>query len=243
MHHVGIDLAWGERSPSGVAVLDDRAQLVHVSTHVHEDDVVAAVEPWIADECLVGIDAPLVVRNATGTRGAERELNADFRRFEAGAHPTNLGKVEMIGGSRGLRVCGRLGLAVDPEPGPPRRAIEVYPHAATIALFDLPRTLKYKAKQGRDLDLLRSELLRLMDLVATVVTTDDDWDALRRHVEQAERKSHLRVVEDQVDAVLCAYVAWFAHHHPDRTTTYGDRVDGFIVTPTLVEPTDVDRRS
>lgn len=233
MHFVGIDLAWGERSPTGVAVVDDAARLLRVSTHVHEDDVVAAAQPWAVGPCLVGVDAPLVVRNATGTRTAERALNADFRRFEAGAHPTNLRKPELANGSRGLRVCERLGLVVDPEPGADRRAIEVYPHAATIALFDLPRTLKYKAKQGRDLELLRSELLRLMDLVAAVVSTDDAWSALRRRVVAAERKSHLRVVEDQVDAVLCAYVAWFAHHRPEDTATYGDRADGFIVTPAL----------
>ena len=36
------------------------------------------------------------------------------------------------------------------------------------------------------------------------------WQALRAAVETASRKSELRVVEDQVDAVVCAYVALFA---------------------------------
>ena len=71
------------------------------------------------------------------------------------------------------------------RPGHPRRpglraaraarstetGIEVYPHAATVALFGLDKTLKYKAKPGRDLDSLRAELLRLMGLVEGVVTT------------------------------------------------------------------------
>ena len=51
--------------------------------------------------------------------------------------------------------------------------------------------------------------------------------------ENAARKSELRVVEDQVDAVVCAYVALFATRAPDRTTTYGDFETGYIVTPTL----------
>ena len=38
---------------------------------------------------------------------------------------------------------------------------------------------------------------------------------LRRQVETATRKSELRVVEDQVDAVVCAYVALFAARRPD----------------------------
>ena len=59
------------------------------------------------------------------------------------------------------------------------------------------------------------------------------WQALRSGVEKAGRKSELRVVEDQVDAVICAYVALFATRQPKRTTTYGDFETGYIVTPTL----------
>jgi ppGpp synthetase/RelA/SpoT-type nucleotidyltranferase len=47
------------------------------------------------------------------------------------------------------------------------------------------------------------------------------------------RKSDLRRAEDQVDAVVCAYVAMFAERRPDLTTTYGDFRSGYIVTPTL----------
>ncbi len=52
---------------------------------------------------------------------------------------------------------------MDPQSRASRRAIEVYPHPATIVLFRLGRTLKYKHKQGRSLTQLRTELLRLMD--------------------------------------------------------------------------------
>jgi ppGpp synthetase/RelA/SpoT-type nucleotidyltranferase len=52
-------------------------------------------------------------------------------------------------------------------------------------------------------------------------------------VEGAARKSELRRAEDQVDAVVCAYVALFAERCPERTTTYGDLQSGYIVTPTL----------
>ena len=61
------------------------------------------------------------------------------------------------------------------------------------------------------------------------------WAELRRRVETATRKSELRVVEDQVDAVVCAYVALFVARRPEATTTYGDLETGYIVTPTLPE--------
>ncbi|MCR6032679.1 DUF429 domain-containing protein [Nocardioides sp. zg-579] len=248
MHHIGIDLAWGERQPTGLAVLDEDGALVHVSAVRTDDEIAEQLAPYVEGPCLVAIDAPLIVRNETGSRPAEKALTRDFRRFEAGCHPSNLSKPEFRDGPRGARVCKRLGLDMDPRSGRARRAIEVYPHPATVVLFGLERTLKYKDKRGRDVDLLRSELLRLMDHVETVVRTDGPdgadgaegaegaegaWASLRLAVETATRKSQLRVVEDQVDAVVCAYVGRFADLHPDRTTVYGDLAEGYIVTPSL----------
>ena len=229
---LGIDLAWGSKQPTGLAVLDDDARLLHLSAVRTDDEIVAALTPFLVPPVSAGIDAPLVVTNATGSRPAERALSHDFRRFEAGTHPSNTGKPEFAEGTRGARVCERLGLVVH-ETG-----LEVYPHAATIALFGLDKTLKYKAKPGRDLDLLRSELLRLMGLMETVVQPDEAWAALRASVETATRKSQLRVAEDQVDAVVCAYVALFADRWPERTTSYGDPESGVIVTPSLHASSD-----
>jgi predicted RNase H-like nuclease/ppGpp synthetase/RelA/SpoT-type nucleotidyltranferase len=230
---VGIDLAWGERQPTGLAVLDADARLLHLATVRTDEEIAASLQPYVAGPCLVGIDAPLVVTNATGSRPAERDLSRDFRRFEAGAHPANTGKPEFADGTRGERICRLLGLDLDPASRAERRAVEVYPHPATVVLFGLAKTLKYKDKRGRDLDLLRSELLALMGHVERVVVPDATWRELREQVETATRKSELRVVEDQVDAVVCAYVALFAARWPERTTTYGDLQQGYIVTPTL----------
>lgn len=233
MHFVGVDLAWGERRPTGLAVLDEDARLVHIASVHTDDEIEAHLAPYVAASCLVGFDAPLIVTNPTGSRPAEQELAKDFRRFEAAPHPSNLGKPEFVNGSRGARLCKRLRLDMDPRSGRERRAIEVYPHPATIVLFGLGRTLKYKDKRGRDLELLRGELLTLMNHVERVVVTDRAWEALRAQVVGATRKSHLREVEDQVDAVLCAYVALFAQRWPERTTTYGTFEEGYIVTPAL----------
>ena len=233
MLFAGIDLAWGERRPSGLAVLDADARLLHLATVRTDEEIAASLAPHLDGPCLVGIDAPLVVTNPTGSRPAERDLSRDFRRFEAGAHPSNTGKPEFADGTRGERICRLLGLDLDPASRAERRAIEVYPHPATVVLFGLATTLKYKDKRGRDLELLRSELLALMGYVEQVVVPDAAWRGLRVQVETATRKSELRVVEDQVDAVVCAYVALFAERWPERTTTYGDLEQGYIVTPTL----------
>jgi predicted RNase H-like nuclease/ppGpp synthetase/RelA/SpoT-type nucleotidyltranferase len=245
VYFVGLDLAWGQRKPTGVAVVDGAGRLVAASAATVDAAIRSAMAPYLTGDCVVGIDAPIVVRNATGQRPAERALNADFAKFQAGAHPSNTQKPEFADGTRAGRLAEALGLDIDPRSTAHRRALEVYPHAATVALFRLGRTLKYKAKPGRGVPQLQAELLRLMDLVEGLATADpplrvadsQDWARLRALAETAVRKSELRRAEDPVDAVICAYVAMFAARRPDRVTYYGDDETGWIVTPTL--PSDL----
>ncbi|MCA2241774.1 MULTISPECIES: DUF429 domain-containing protein [Mycobacterium] len=241
MYFAGVDLAWAGRNPTGVAVVDSGGDLVSVGAVRDDDEILAALQPYVRGDCLVAFDAPLVVNNPTGQRPAETALNRDFRRFEAGTHPCNTGKPEFADGPRGARLAAALGLDPDPRSAAPRRAIEVYPHAATVALFRLERTLKYKAKPGRSVDRLKSELLLLMDGLERLaqapiplrVAGHEGWLALRAAVAGAQRKSELRRAEDPVDAVVCAYVALYAQRCPGLVTIYGDVDTGCIVTPSL----------
>jgi len=241
VNFVGIDLAWGERAPSGLAVLDGDGRLVHLSRATTDDTIVAALGDHVAGDCVVGIDAPLVVTNPTGSRPCEAALSRDFARFDAGTHPSNTGKPEFSGTPRGARLADRLGLDLDPEARSPRRALEVYPHAALVALFRLGRTLKYKQRSNRPFGLLQAEMLSLASLLEGLADADlpihlrgnPTWAALVAGVAAATRKSELRRAEDQLDAVVCAYVALVATRRPESVTTYGDPATGVIVTPTL----------
>ncbi|WP_068179439.1 DUF429 domain-containing protein [Mycobacterium sp. UM_CSW] len=241
MYFVGVDLAWGGRKPTGVAVLDADGHLMHLGAARDDADVLAALSPYVGGDCVVAFDAPLVVTNPSGQRPAEAALNRDFRRFEAGAHPCNTGKPEFADRPRAARLAETLGLDMDPRSPAARRAIEVYPHSATVVLFRLERTLKYKAKPGRDVARLKSELLLLMDGIEKLahagvplrVDGHDGWTRLRGEVVAAQRKSELRRAEDPVDAVVCAYVALYAERRPADVTIYGDVATGAIVTPSL----------
>ena len=241
VYFAGVDLAWAGRNPTGVAVVDDDGCLVAAGAVRDDPEILGALQPFVHGDCVVGFDAPLVVTNPTGQRPAETALNRDFRRFEAGTHPCNTGKPEFRDGPRAGRLAETLGLDFDPRSSVRRRAIEVYPHAATVALFRLERTLKYKAKPGRGLEQLKSQLLLLMDGVEKLaraavplhVIDNADWTDMRRQVVGAQRKSELRRAEDPVDAVVCAYVALYAQRCPAGITIYGDRGTGHIVTPSL----------
>jgi len=239
MHFVGLDLAWGRRNRTGVAVADDAGRLVRVGTALSDDDIAAAVAPYLDGPCVVGIDAPIIVNNPTGFRPGETRYNRDFAPFEAGAQPTNRGN-RLFDPPRAGVLCERLGLDPDPNSPTDRRALEVYPHAATIALFRLPRTLKYK-RRSKDAAGRRTELLRLVALIEGLEHADPPlrvrdhpaWLELRGHIAAAERAAALNACEDPVDAVLCAYVALYFARRPDDVTVYGDGEQGYIVTPAL----------
>ncbi|WP_375001804.1 DUF429 domain-containing protein [Aeromicrobium sp. CTD01-1L150] len=240
MYFVGVDLAWGSRNPSGVASLDADGRLVHLSAQTHDDSIEAAMAPYVTGPCVVAFDAPLIVTNDRGSRPCEKALNRDFARFDAGAHPSSTSRPGFSPEPRGARIAASLGLDIDPTSSAERRAIEVYPHPATVAIFRLGRTLKYKNKSGRPLERLKHDLLRLISLLEGLATAEvplsldhDHWRTVVERASSATRKSELRVAEDQVDAVVCAYVALLTERRPRDVTTYGDATTGYIVTPTL----------
>ena len=252
MTFVGIDLAWAGKNPTGIAVLDDAGTLVFLGSAKTDDDIVGALQPWSdVEDLVVAFDAPIVVRNATGARPAERDLNLDFGPFQAGAHPSNTGKPEFADGrTRAARLATRLSLGIAPIaaltrptalPSPRRLAVEVYPHPATVALFRLGRTIKYKQKPGRSLPDLRTGLLTLVEHLerlrvvepALRLRHNPSWAETVARIRMAETKAGLRPAEDEVDAVICAYVALLSRRRPDRLTAYGSDRDGYILTPTL----------
>ncbi|MBV9320161.1 MAG: DUF429 domain-containing protein [Mycobacterium sp.] len=237
MYFVGLDLAWGEKTQSGVAVIHSDGRLLHVGVAQDDAGIVDAVARYTRDECLVAIDAPLIVANASEQRPCEIALNRDFHQFEAGARPAFADQPESRD-PRGARLATALGVDMNPTSGASRRAIEVYPQPATIVLFELEKTLKYKrgdfGERQRDLLQLMSHIEEFDDATPRLrVNRNVAWVELRKRVEAATRPGQLDRDEDFVDAVLCAYVALYSYHRPEDVTAYGDAATGYIVTPTL----------
>jgi predicted RNase H-like nuclease len=237
MYFVGLDLAWGEKNQTGVAVIDSDGRLLHLGVAHDDESIATAIAPYVADECLVAIDAPLIVPNETGARPCEAALNRDFTTFEASARPAYRGRPE-FNPPRGEVLGIRLDLDMDPHSRAKRRAIEVFPHPATVVLFRLAKTLEYKRGE---FEIRKRELLQLMTHIEGLddasprlrVNRSPAWVELRKRVEAATRPGHLDRDEDPVDAVICAYVALYQFHRPEDVTIYGDFATGYIVTPTL----------
>ena len=96
MRFIGVDLAWGGRNPSGLAVLDPGGRVVDEGLATTDDELDGFLAAHDAGGAVVALDAPLVVTNPAGTRRAcEAELQRRYGRVGAGPYPTNLG---LLGG-------------------------------------------------------------------------------------------------------------------------------------------------
>jgi predicted RNase H-like nuclease len=237
MYFVGLDLASGENNQTGVAAIDSEGRLLHVGVAYDDDSIASALAQYLAGDCLVAIDAPLIVPNSTGSRPCEQELNHHFQQFDAAARPASNDKPEFKN-PRGARLATALGLDTDPSSSSNRRAIEVLPDPASIVLFELDKTLKYKRGP---FGVRQRELLKLMtsieDLDAATprlrANRSVAWVELRRRVEAATRPGQLDRDQGPVDALLCAYVALYWYDRPEDVTIYGDFAHGYLMTPTL----------
>jgi predicted RNase H-like nuclease len=160
MEFIGVDLAWTQSGRTGLCHVRNGRVEESFTTRVDSD-----LLGWLQDRCqenaLLAIDAPLIVRNTTGRRRCEQLISQCFGAQHASTHPANLTLPAFRNGVRGEWLARALGVDIDPlfDPGVPvRRAVEVYPHTAIVALFDLATTLKYKSKPGRDLASRSREL-------------------------------------------------------------------------------------
>lgn len=233
MRYVGVDLAWGTRNMTGLAVLDESHTLVDLVEGRTDEQIEAWLRRWTDGPCLVAFDAPLIVTNAGGSRACERLVGRHFGAYQASCYPSSLATPHFADGGRAARLAKALGLDTTLGSTQDRRAIEVYPHPAMIVLFGLSTVLRYK-KRSR-FDLRKVELTRLVDLVETLdLRLGAQWAAIRTTVEEAQRQADLNRVEDRVDAVVCAYVAAYTQEKPDAVRHLGDH-DGFIVTPVTPE--------
>lgn len=235
MRFLGIDFGWTSQ-PSGVASLvwDGSTLALEMMGRLgHPDAVLAWVSQCAGDRpAMVAVDAPTVIANATGMREADRAMHRHFGRQHAGAYPANLGSPFAARTTALGRALEAMGFAhantIEPRlPG--RYQIEVYPHAAMLHLFSLNHILRYKkgavaARRSGLLEYRRLLLATLPGLVPALKTPELS--------EVPGGGVLLKAVEDQYDALLCAYIgAWWWYWGAERTMVAGNAREGYIVVP------------
>lgn len=241
---IGIDLAWkSARNPTGGAVLNgDRlgARLEVLSTLSPDASVADFISANAAANTVVAIDAPLVIVNEVGQRACETAIGKKYGSREASCHTSNL---RLYPDASSIALTGAL-LAqgfthVDPartkQSG--RIMAEVYPHAAMVALWDLPKTIKYKrgsvAAKRVGLNTLRSHLTILRKAEPPLLRTGVSQELLSTDLDGLVGQS-LKNYEDRLDALFCAYLAcYFWYWGWERNELFGDTESGYILNPRL----------
>ncbi len=232
---LGVDLGW-VNGASGLAALEFREgalRLVSLELGVDHAEALRWVEAQAGGgDAVVAVDAPTIIRNATGQRPGERLLNAEFRKYGLGCHPANLGRPFAAKTNAFAAALEGMGFAQAPRiearcEG--RHQIEVFPHAAIVRLFGLDYRLKYKkGTVGERVVQLR----RLRGFLFDLERADPPCLVEDMLPEVPDDGAARKGVEDRLDAVICAYTA--AHYWwwgMDRNRVFGDGGSGFLVVP------------
>jgi predicted RNase H-like nuclease len=245
MRFIGLDLAWSWRNPTGGAVIAGDAnsgQLIATSLLHSDDEIIAFVQQQAGDgPALVAIDAPLSVPNRTGRRPAEVEITRMFARYHAGAHPVNRSRQERDGVVRGEALLERLlanGFTHQTEvvaQRPVRQIVEVYTHPAIVAIFELERILRYKARPNRTheerLAAFSAYQAKLRSLSSADPALHNTEKLLAVDVRQLI-KARLKDYEDILDGLMCAYIAHYLWRWGmTRARVFGNIEEGYITTP------------
>lgn len=229
--YVGIDLAWGTRNRTGLAACDETGRLVASGVARTDEEIDAWLKEYAARPAVIAIDAPLVVPNATGQRPCETEMARHFGRYKASAHTANRSR-PWFDPPRAETLAARHGWSIDPaQTASVERpvALEVYPHAAMVGLFDLAERVLYK--RGPDRAAGFAQLVALFESIPELRLADSArWRELRRIIAEPARGDLTRI-EDEIDAILCAHVAWLWGHRPGVLRVYGSLEGGYIVAP------------
>ena len=237
---LGIDLAWSPKNPTGVAlarITEESVRVVRTSCLTTDDEIVAFAQS-VPAPLTIAIDAPTVVPNATGMRDCERQLQKLFGRHNAGTYPANrqlLGKVnggvprgEMLSARfaseraaiEGLPIARHCGVAV----------MEVFPAPALVRLFALRTSLVYKKKRKRSWEACSAGLSRYIESLRSLTAPQllfDNSLALN-----GEKGVAYKRIEDQVDSVLCTYLAALAWLFGNqRLEMIGTIEKGYVVVP------------
>jgi len=239
---VGLDLAWTAHRETGICVFDTDWRVRLLEARVASPSDFAGLACSFGPDVVVAVDAPLIV---TSLRSVERSVSQAFGRFHASAHQANLELLlktnRMAGPHLYEQLFGR-GFSCEPSTlrarAAGRHAMEVYPHAAHVSLFNLAQRLPYKRKKGRHVAFIREQLRLYQDYLRSLlrhdvpgVLADATMHALLEPQSVECRGQDLKRLEDVLDAVTCAYVAWYAWEYGSAgIEVFGDE-HGHIVVP------------
>lgn len=232
---LGVDLAWqSDRNPSGAAALSSSANgliMMQEAVSLYSlDDVKTFIQRNRQEITVVAVDAPLIITNKSGQRGCERSLSRQYGSRHAACHSSNLTLYQNAASVNLAKWLKSIGFSHATEPASNQIMLEVYPHAAYLELFELQSIIRYKKgtikQKHQGLRIIQTTLGNLPISASSML-----FNLLRCNPADL-RGRELKCLEDRLDALFCAYLAfYFWRHGAEGSKTFGSHLDGYIVNP------------
>jgi predicted RNase H-like nuclease len=252
MKFIGIDLGWSSGA-SGLCCLNwqnNQLELIECDRQQFLNDILTWLDTQISptEPAIIAVDAPTIIANLTGMREADKLTHKHFGRYHAGCYPANLSRPfaqKTVEFGLCLEARGFVHAPIIEAQKLGRYQIEVFPHPATINLFKLDKIIKYKKGKLAERQL---ELMKLCQYIIDILPNLEPSLNLANSQTKNPRSSAficssnlpeiptsiatLKALEDQLDALLCAYIgAHWWYWGRDRNLVLGDRTTGYIVIP------------
>ncbi|MBI5253669.1 MAG: DUF429 domain-containing protein [Euryarchaeota archaeon] len=237
MKFIGIDLAWKvePKSKTALVAIDKSCSLIATDYVYTDKEILEFIKRHCSSGCLVGVDAPLVVRNKHGRRECERLL----QKHGIPSYPANREWLtRAFGGVRGeilVRKLKKLGIELKARPQPKtfaKAVMEIYPYSALkFLLKKIPKYKKGKKKERvKGISDLREALQKVQpSLIAGEIASEKDLREQER--ESNAPASLLKKAADLLDAAVAAYTVFlYWKHGGERCEVIGSEEEGFIVT-------------
>ncbi len=252
MKFIGIDLGWSSGA-SGLCCLtwqNNQLELIECDRQQSLNDILTWIDTQVSptEPAIVAVDAPTIIANLTGMREADKLTHKHFGRYHAGCYPANLSRPfaqKTLEFGLCLEARGFVHAPIIETQKLGRYQIEVFPHPATINLFKLDKIIKYKKGKLAERQL---ELMKLCQYIIDILPNLEPSLNLEKIQTKNPRSeaficgsnlpeiptsvATLKALEDQLDALLCAYIgAHWWYWGRERNLVLGDRTTGYIVIP------------
>ncbi|MDI6654894.1 MAG: DUF429 domain-containing protein [Candidatus Hydrothermarchaeota archaeon] len=224
MNFIGVDLAWKvePKSRTALVAVDESCSPVATDYVYTDEEILEFVKRHCSNGCIVGIDAPLIVRNRHGRRECERLL----QKYGVPSYPANREWLtRAFGGIRGeilVKKLRKAGVELKARPQPKkftRAAMEIYPYSALK--FLLKKIPRYKKGDKNERTKGISELRKALQKIRPPLITG----------EIASEKG-LKKTADLLDAAIAAYTVFlYWKHGEERCEVIGSEREGFILIP------------
>jgi len=227
---LGIDAAWTQHNPSGVALLRRKLgrwqcvaaapsydafialskgasidwNLVPQGSALDGREMLAASEKFLGDTVeVIAVDMPIATVPVTGRREADQSISKRFGAQGCAVHTPNPIRPGPVG-EEFLNQFVKLGFRLattETAVGQTQSVVEVYPHPALLRLLNAPYRICYKKGP-------RSKRLPELQKIKNGLSREIDGICLELpdEVELGKRKG-LKRYEDTLDALVCAWIA------------------------------------